>query len=35
MAKLDTTKMKSPSQFNSPWEALMDDPGFIKMFLSD
>ncbi|MAO07136.1 MAG: trehalose synthase [Alteromonas sp.] len=35
MAKLDTTKMKSPSQFNSPWEALMDDPGFIKMFLSE
>ncbi|MEZ4874733.1 MAG: trehalose synthase [Flavobacteriaceae bacterium] len=35
MAKLETTKMKSPSHFNAPWEQLMDDPGFMKMFLSE
>ncbi len=35
MAKLDTSKMKSPSNFNTTWEQLMDDPGFMKMFLSE
>ncbi|MEZ4859362.1 MAG: trehalose synthase [Flavobacteriaceae bacterium] len=35
MAKLDTTKMKMPSSFNSSWEQLMDDTGFVKMFLSE
>ena len=35
MAKLDTSKMKSPSNFNVTWEQLMDDPGFMKMFLSE
>jgi len=35
MAKLDTSKMKSPSSFNTTWEQLMDDSSFIKMFLSE
>lgn len=35
MAKLDTSKMKSPSNFETTWEALMDDTGFVKMFLSE
>ncbi|MEZ4794180.1 MAG: hypothetical protein R2773_01680 [Flavobacteriaceae bacterium] len=35
MAKLETSKMKSPSKFKSHWEQLMDDPSFIKMFLSE
>jgi len=35
MAKLDTTKMKSTFQTNSTWEQLMDDKGFMKMFLSE
>ncbi|HAT63455.1 MAG TPA: trehalose synthase, partial [Flavobacteriaceae bacterium] len=35
MAKLDTSKMKSPSSFNTTWEQLMDDAGFMKMFLSE
>ena len=35
MAKLDTTKMKSTFQTNSAWENLMDDKGFVKMFLSE
>jgi maltokinase len=35
MAKLDTSKMKSPSNFSTTWEQLMDDPGFMKMFLSE
>jgi len=35
MAKLETTKMKSPSNFKTNWEQLMDDPGFVKMFLSE
>jgi maltokinase len=35
MAKLDTTKMKSTFQTNSAWEQLMDDEGFVKMFLSE
>ena len=35
MAKLDTSKMKSTFQTNSTWERLMDDMGFVKMFLSE
>ncbi|MCZ6594044.1 MAG: trehalose synthase [Bacteroidetes bacterium] len=35
MAKSDTTKMKSTFQTNSTWEQLMDDKGFLKMFLSE
>lgn len=35
MAKLDTSKMKAPSHFNSVWENLMEDQGFVKMFLSE
>ncbi len=35
MAKLDTSKMKSPSKFTATWETLMEDQGFLKMFLSE
>ena len=34
MAKAKTT-VKSTTNFNVAWEALMDDPGFVKMFLSE
>ncbi len=36
MAKSEaSSKKKSKAQFNSTWETLMDDKGFIKMFLSE
>ncbi|NND63078.1 MAG: phosphotransferase [Flavobacteriaceae bacterium] len=35
MAKLETSKMKASSHFNSTWETLMDDQGFVKMLLSE
>ena len=35
MAKLETSKTKKPSNFDVPWESLMDDKGFVKMFLSE
>ncbi|WP_374958574.1 trehalose synthase [Gilvibacter sp.] len=34
MAKAKST-VKSTTNFNVAWEALMDDPGFVKMFLSE
>ncbi|MDC7998127.1 trehalose synthase [Gilvibacter sediminis] len=34
MAKGKST-VKSTTNFNVAWEALMDDPGFVKMFLSE
>lgn len=35
MAKLETTKLKSSNKFNTSWEGLMDNDGFVKMFLSE
>jgi maltose alpha-D-glucosyltransferase/alpha-amylase len=35
MAKLETSKAKKPSNFDLPWEALMDDADFVNMFLSE
>ncbi|PQB04198.1 maltokinase N-terminal cap-like domain-containing protein [Aureitalea marina] len=35
MAKAETSKNKSIPRFNVPWEQLMDDEGFVKMFLSE
>lgn len=35
MAKLETTKLRSSNTFNISWEGLMDDEGFVKMFLSE
>ncbi len=35
MAKRDASKIKSASQFNTRWEALMDDQRFVKMLLSE
>lgn len=35
MAKLDTTKMKTPFSTDSTWEELMEDKSFVKMFLSE
>lgn len=34
MAKAKST-VKSTTNFNVAWEALLDDPGFVKMFLSE
>jgi len=35
MAKLETTKLKSTNKYSTSWEGLMDDQGFVKMFLSE
>lgn len=35
MAKLETSKAKKPSNFDLPWEGLMDDADFVNMFLSE
>lgn len=35
MAKLETTKLKASNKFNTSWEGLMDNKGFVKMFLSE
>ena len=35
MAKAETSKNKSIPKFNVPWEELMDNKDFVKMFLSE
>lgn len=35
MAKIESAKGKKPTNFDIPWESLMDNQDFVKMFLSD